>query len=367
MGINLFVNYGINASQQEGFISLPVTNGLVFHVDATQSFSYPGTGTTWFDQSGNNKNGTLNNSPTYSTDGGGSFLFNGSNRIDFGTPVVTGNSSWTFSLWVKPTATGTPFFMGATTVGQAMVTYWETGSPRVRVGTWGGDRLTPNLNHPINTWSYVTYTWNGSTLTSYTSKFESGSASGFSFNISNTAMTVGSANGVQNFSGYVSDVHVYNRVLSLSEITQNFEATKLKYPGVLDSSPTYRYWRYVVGTALVNGHHPRVSRIDLTGDGTTRLVTYTSDNCSDQGGIPDVGQVISIDLGAGNEKIFTGAQIYSVFFSSPTTNSRRASNITIQASNNNSTWTTIITGVSANYNYPANSGGGACGIFPIYQ
>jgi prepilin-type N-terminal cleavage/methylation domain-containing protein len=36
-----------------------VKDGLVLHLDAGNPASYPGTGTTWFDLSGNNNNGTL--------------------------------------------------------------------------------------------------------------------------------------------------------------------------------------------------------------------------------------------------------------------------------------------------------------------
>lgn len=38
---------------------IPVTSGLALHLDAANPASYPGTGTTWFDISGNNRNFTL--------------------------------------------------------------------------------------------------------------------------------------------------------------------------------------------------------------------------------------------------------------------------------------------------------------------
>ena len=43
-----------------------VTDGLVLHLDAAKRDSYPGSGTTWYDLSGNGNNGTLTNGPTYS-------------------------------------------------------------------------------------------------------------------------------------------------------------------------------------------------------------------------------------------------------------------------------------------------------------
>ena len=43
-----------------------VTDGLVLHLDAANRKSYPGSGSTWYDLSGNNRNGTINGSPVFS-------------------------------------------------------------------------------------------------------------------------------------------------------------------------------------------------------------------------------------------------------------------------------------------------------------
>lgn len=56
-----------------------VTDGLVLCLDAANTKSYPGTGTTWTDLSGNGNNGTLVNGVGYSSDGLGSLVFDGSN------------------------------------------------------------------------------------------------------------------------------------------------------------------------------------------------------------------------------------------------------------------------------------------------
>ena len=131
----------------------------------------------------------------------------------------------------------------------------------------------------------------------------------------------------------------------------------------------YRYWRYVRGTTII-GHHPNVARIDLTGDGTTRLVTFASDNSSDIGQWnhnifpPSPGY---IDLGAGNERLFTGAQIYSVYGNETNTSYRRSANVTVQGSNDLSNWITTFTGVAANYVYPNSTVSQAGSIFPLQQ
>ncbi len=56
-----------------------VRDGLVLCLDAGNSKSYPGSGTTWTDLSGNRNNGTLTNGPTFNSDNGGSIVFDGAN------------------------------------------------------------------------------------------------------------------------------------------------------------------------------------------------------------------------------------------------------------------------------------------------
>ena len=54
-----------------------ITENLVLCLDAANSKSYPGSGTTWTDLSGNGNNATLTNGPTYSSANGGSIVFDG--------------------------------------------------------------------------------------------------------------------------------------------------------------------------------------------------------------------------------------------------------------------------------------------------
>ena len=61
-----------------------VTDGLKVCFDAANPKSYPGSGTTWYDLSGNDNHGTLLNEPSFSSDKGGCFTLDGTNdRISF--------------------------------------------------------------------------------------------------------------------------------------------------------------------------------------------------------------------------------------------------------------------------------------------
>jgi hypothetical protein len=54
-----------------------VTNGLVLALDAADRNSYPGSGTTWRDISGNNYSGSLINGTSFNSSNGGVFSFDG--------------------------------------------------------------------------------------------------------------------------------------------------------------------------------------------------------------------------------------------------------------------------------------------------
>ena len=176
------------------------------------------------DISGNNINADLTN---VSFDSSG-YIFAGSQYVNVSS-LITGNQSFSWGAWIYPTATGTPVFFGNASAGLAMVSYWDSANNKVRVGTWGFDRLTSGTTILPSNWGYTFWTWDGTTLTSYTNGIADGTATGFSFNISNLYTTIGNAVNAQYFTGRIAQTLVYNRALSASEIMQNFQATKTRF------------------------------------------------------------------------------------------------------------------------------------------
>jgi len=65
-----------------------VEDGLVLCLDAGSKRSYPGTGTTWYDTSGNDNHFTLYNTPTFSSDNGGCISFNGTDEYARSTNTI---------------------------------------------------------------------------------------------------------------------------------------------------------------------------------------------------------------------------------------------------------------------------------------
>ena len=58
-----------------------VTDGLVLCLDAAIGKSYPGSGTTWYDLSGNGNNVSLINGPVFNTNNKGSFVFDSTDVV----------------------------------------------------------------------------------------------------------------------------------------------------------------------------------------------------------------------------------------------------------------------------------------------
>jgi hypothetical protein len=89
-----------------------VTSGLTMNLDASNSQSYSGTGTTWTDLSGNSKNATLLNGVGYASTDGGVMTFDGVNDyIRIGSVVTNGSTSvipeWTINVWFKESTNST--------------------------------------------------------------------------------------------------------------------------------------------------------------------------------------------------------------------------------------------------------------------
>jgi len=80
-----------------------ITTGLVYYWDAGIANSYPGSGSSWYDLSGNGRTVTLYNGPTYSTTTGGQLSFDGSDDYGLMTTFNLGNgpTPWTISAWVR--------------------------------------------------------------------------------------------------------------------------------------------------------------------------------------------------------------------------------------------------------------------------
>jgi len=220
-----------------------VTDGLVLYLDAAKKESYPGSGTTWTDLSGNSNNGTLTNGPTHTGfsktssiefDGVNDFVTTG-NQLD---PIAYGlfadaSSFWSVSSWFLPdtsnSSAGAITGKGGGTGAAATYVVWETGTT-LQVRLRGGTILTITSSL-TSTWNEVTITWDGSTAKAYLNgTFINDIAVGTAAKQVNNFCIGATANGIGIFyKGNVATTSVYNRGLTASEVLQNYNATKGRF------------------------------------------------------------------------------------------------------------------------------------------
>ena len=222
----------IDPARWYGIASGVVTNGLVLALDAGISRSYPGSGTTWTDLSGRGNNGTLTNGPTYSSDNGGVLDFDGTN--DYASVaqniIGTGNASHTLEMWVNfDVLTSGRWWLAVIGQYTGGSEHWIGSSPTsTQFGVWTGSQVTLDLLG-INRWLHIVGTFNGTTLTYYVNNSVGGSTSA-TFSFSNSNLNIGlPLSGENYFNGKISNVRMYDRALTASEVSQNFNATRSRF------------------------------------------------------------------------------------------------------------------------------------------
>jgi hypothetical protein len=212
-----------------------VENGLVLSLDAGNTKSYPGSGSTWFDLSGNGRNATLFNSPTFDSNNGGSFIFDGVDDWARATDNGIGTGSTlphSIEMWVNfNVLTSTRWWLAVLGQFGAGAHHWIGTSPTAtQFGTWSANcQRSPNLIG-INNWLHVTSSYDGTNLILYVNNTATASCVANGFNFTNSDFTIGLRIGSENyFNGKVSIARIYNRALSASEIQQNFIATRSRF------------------------------------------------------------------------------------------------------------------------------------------
>jgi hypothetical protein len=212
-----------------------VTSGLLLNLDAGNAASYPGTGTIWTDLSGNARHGTLTNGVGYNSGNGGYLIFDNVN--DYVTVSSIGVSTFTYQGWVysTPSNDGYGYFYSAGSFGFAIS---EGGDLGFVGGTVPGDFYYYNSSSPVdlncvlpqNVWVNVASVIDGSSkvLQLYINGILQSTT-----NVTTTQTDITEfgrfTTGANYFNGRKSNITIYNRALSQSEITQNYNALKGRY------------------------------------------------------------------------------------------------------------------------------------------
>jgi hypothetical protein len=210
-----------------------VTNGLVLNLDAGFRPSYPTTGTTWYDLSGNSYNGTLTNTPTFNSSNSGSIVWDGvddyANTGKTATQLGFYNANYTMEAWVYPTiltSDRTMFGTDQTAFRQGLHLVFRGGG--IYQGHFASDFQAGTVT--VNNWYQIVYTFNASNgaCQIFKNGVSQGTGTIQSF-IGTTNILIARWAGTYNFQGNGSIYRIYNRVLTQAEVTQNYNAQKGRF------------------------------------------------------------------------------------------------------------------------------------------
>lgn len=235
-------NSEVTRSVQSQFAAL-VSNGLVFYLDAANTSSYPGSGNTWNDLSGTNhmkfyssSTYSTNANPTFDSDGGGSLVTTGIFGKSINNSSISGATARTFEGWVKFNAVlgNAPLSIGgmSTSALFEMMAYQNNLINHI----WGTYTKSSTVLS-INTWYHVVITYDGTTNHyvylngALVGTSSSADANNKTLNTTISPIYIGPAVTTTwgAFDGKIGALRIYNRALSLAEISTNFNVYKTRF------------------------------------------------------------------------------------------------------------------------------------------
>ncbi len=211
---------------------LIVTDGLQVFLDAGNVRSYSGTGNTAFDLSGTGNTSALTNGPTFNSSNLGAFVLDGTNDYILvkSQANILSKTAYTKLAWFYVTSfsTSNNIISGGFSGQHA---FWLFASNRLYAGHNGNwSTVTGGTTLSLSTWYHGAVTYNNSTgWVLYLNGAQDGTSVDTTTFTGNQEISIGSYGTGNNFTGRIASVQVYNRVLSASEIVQNYNATKRRY------------------------------------------------------------------------------------------------------------------------------------------
>jgi hypothetical protein len=221
-----------------------VKDGLVLYLDVANQKSYPGSGTTWNDVSGNSNNGTLTNGPTFDTGSGGSIVFDGSN--DFiqtnlnGLELGISDTNFSGEIWIKKNE-GFPVsnLQGHMGFGSSGNGFNIKNSNKYFIDTYDINNIrqicdfhsTTFFTQYQYTWLLLTFTFSENIIKTYSNGiyYSSITITGGLQTIQDKDFSIANGYGYYRTFGNISACKLYNRALTTQEILQNYNATKSRY------------------------------------------------------------------------------------------------------------------------------------------
>ena len=219
-----------------------VTNGLVLALDAANPLSYPGTGTTWYDLSGDEINSTIFNNPTWDPDGW--FDFDGTDDYIDTFNTFQFEKSGQFSVCgiisVQDHSFRAEAAAGIIGKGHYYSNAWDIwlyNNESVFFET-SGDNSPSNVQYlasgplTVGKWYFFAATYNNTAKNLWINETQySNTYTGTGgFTNGNTVLIARrSGDAYRSLIGSGASFYVYNKALSTSEVQQNYQSLKTRF------------------------------------------------------------------------------------------------------------------------------------------
>lgn len=224
-----------------------VTSGLVLELDAGNIKSYQSGSTTWFDKSGFANNGTLINGVGYTSSFNGSLVFDGVDDYVGRNTALDVGSNFSAFAWVRPGSinvrnaiignsypyqSGVGWFLAtATNYGGVTNTFF------ISIGSDSAYQTAANNSIVLNTWNYIggTVINGGQNIKLYVNGIETAylpsNLSANTIVYTSPELNIGrrTSSSPEPWIGNIASTQIYNRILSSSEVLQNYNAQKSRF------------------------------------------------------------------------------------------------------------------------------------------
>ena len=211
---------------------IETTDGLVLHLDAGNTRSYPGSGNTVYDLSGFGNTSALTNGPTYNSSNLGAFVLDGSNDYILVNSQANILSKTAYTkiayIYISNFSTANNIISGGFSGQHA---FWMSSTDKLHAGHNGAwNTVVGATSLSLNTWYFAAVTYSDSTgWKLYLNGREDGTSASTTTFTGNQEIVIGAYSSGNNFTGRISNIQVYNRALTATEIFQNYHATKGRY------------------------------------------------------------------------------------------------------------------------------------------
>lgn len=247
--------YGVNNNDSSvRALSNIVTDSLRLYLDAGRNSSYPQSGSTWYDLSGNGTNVTFYKEggttyttynpgpPTFTTTRLGEFTFDGVN--DWGKfTAFSSTTAFTVSAWINTTSSGDIGLLSHCSGGPVGETYGLNAGKMYHMyytTSWQTATGTTSVN--TGTWKNIVFARNGTAMVMYINGAQDYSTT-LTGSTTSLVNCIGTRWGPCNsdsygagtdtygtvFNGKVAILMIHTKQLSATEVLQNYNSTKSRF------------------------------------------------------------------------------------------------------------------------------------------